>query len=381
MIEVRSLSKAFQVDRGEVRALRDVSFEVEDGEFFTLVGPSGSGKSTAIRCVAGLEVPDSGEISIASQVVYSSERGVDVPTERRSIGMVFQSYAIWPHLNVFDNVAFPLRQTRPRPDRAEIERRVKQALGVVRLGGFEQRPAPQLSGGQQQRVALARALVREPRVLLLDEPLSNLDAKLREQMRWEVRELTRHFGITTLYVTHDQVEALSMSDRLGVIVDGALVEVGSPLQLYTRPQSLIVAQFLGGANLLAGTVVESGLTPLVRTELGLVRATADGSFASGAAVHLLIRPENVIPLKETEVQTSGENVFPAALKRSLFVGSFLDGEVAVGPCELRMWTPLRNGIGPGERVSVELPVDQCWLLSAEERPAAVESSPVSAVGA
>jgi iron(III) transport system ATP-binding protein len=381
MITVRGLSKAFQVDRGEVRALRDVSFEVEDGEFFTLVGPSGSGKSTAIRCVAGLEVPDSGEISIANHVVYSSESGVDVPTERRSIGMVFQSYAIWPHLNVFDNVAFPLRQMRPRPDHAEIERRVKQALGVVRLGGFEQRPATQLSGGQQQRVALARALVREPQVLLLDEPLSNLDAKLREQMRWEVRELTRHLGITTLYVTHDQVEALSMSDRLGVIADGALVEVGSPLALYLRPRSLIVAQFLGGANVLAGTVVEAGLTPLVKTELGLVRATSDGSFVVGAAVHLLIRPENVIPRREMEVQESRENVFPAVLKRSLFVGSYLDGEVTVGPCELRIWTPLRNSAGPGEPISVELPVDQCWLLNAEERSGAVESSPVSAVRA
>jgi iron(III) transport system ATP-binding protein len=376
MITVRDLSKSFEIDQGQVRALRGINFEVAEGEFFTLLGPSGSGKSTTIRCVAGLEQPNGGEIVIDERPVYSSAQNIDLPTERRPIGMVFQSYAIWPHLNVFDNVAFPLRQVKPKPGMSEIAERVHRALSVVRLSGFEKRPATQLSGGQQQRVALARALVREPKVLLLDEPLSNLDAKLREEMRWEVRELTRLLKITTLYVTHDQVEALSMSDRIAVIVDGNLVEVGSPTELYVRPRTLTVAKFLGGANVLSGTVVESGPSPVVQTEIGRLVVTSDEPCQAGADVQIMIRPENVIPVRqEVESPAPLQNVFTATVKRSLFVGSIIDAEVAVGPLTLRMWASFRDSVGLGEEFQVSLPAEYCWLLSETVSPA---SQPVPA---
>jgi iron(III) transport system ATP-binding protein len=382
MITVRNLAKTFEVDKGEVRALRGVDFDVHDGEFFTMLGPSGSGKSTTIRSIAGLEQPDGGEITIAGQTVYSSAKKIDVPTERRSIGMVFQSYAIWPHLNVFENVAFPLRQMKQGPSGKEIEERVTRVLKVVQLSGYEKRPATQLSGGQQQRVALARALVREPQVLLLDEPLSNLDAKLREEMRWELRELAKLLQITTFYVTHDQVEALSMSDRIAVIVDGLLVELGAPTDLYLHPETLTVARFLGGANVLPGTVVEEGSTPAVKTDFGVLRVTAGKPCRTGTSVQVMVRPENVIPVqKEVVARESNENVFPAALKRSTFVGSIIDADVTVGPSTLRMWTNLRDGAALGEQLAVRLPVEQCWLLVDGEAGTEPAARPLSSVQA
>ena len=227
MIEIRSLTKTF-VDGSNagVKAVNDISFTVEAGRFYTLLGPSGCGKTTTLRCIAGLERADEGEISVAGKKVYSSTGGSFIPAYRRPIGMVFQSYAIWPHLTVFENVAFPLRVGKQTVGRDEIRQRVRAALEQVELANLEQRMATQLSGGQQQRLALARALVREPQVLLLDEPLSNLDAKLRERMRVELRELQRRLRITTLYVTHDQIEALSMSNVIAVMSGGKIVQEG-----------------------------------------------------------------------------------------------------------------------------------------------------------
>ncbi|HUB94518.1 MAG TPA: ABC transporter ATP-binding protein, partial [Stellaceae bacterium] len=217
MISIRDLAMTYRTAQGETQAVRGVSLEIKPGQFYTLLGPSGCGKTSILRCVAGLEHPDAGEILIGGEVVFSSTRGTWIPPHNRNIGMVFQSYAIWPHMTVFENVAFPLRHKRPRVARAEIRERVLKALALVHLDGLEQRPAPYLSGGQQQRLALARALVSEPRVLLLDEPLSNLDAKLRADMRIELRELQHRLGITSLYVTHDLEEALAMSDRIVVM--------------------------------------------------------------------------------------------------------------------------------------------------------------------
>ena len=216
-LHVSHLYKQFQTDEEDVHAVEDVTFEVEAGSFFTLLGPSGCGKSTTLRCIAGLERPDSGDITLEGAVLVSNTLGVWVPPHKRPMGMVFQSYAIWPHMNVFDNVAFPLKQGPQKFSGSEVRDRVMRALALVHLDGLEKRPAPQLSGGQQQRLALARALVNEPKALLLDEPLSNLDAKLREQMRIELKQLTSSLGITTLFVTHDQLEALTLSDQVAVM--------------------------------------------------------------------------------------------------------------------------------------------------------------------
>jgi len=245
LLSLHHISKLFSVEWGRVQAVDDVSLDIEEGEFFTLLGPSGCGKSTTLRCIAGFETPDDGEIVLAGELVYSRSRGQIVPVNRRDIGIVFQSYAIWPHMNVFDNVAYPLRYgSEKHMAKQEIRGKVLDSLALVRLGGLEDRPAPQLSGGQQQRVALARALVKNPKLLLLDEPLSNLDAKLREEMRFEVRDLLRELHLTAVYVTHDQLEALVMSDRIAVMQDGRLVQVGTSLDIYQRPRTAFVAGFM-----------------------------------------------------------------------------------------------------------------------------------------
>ncbi|MCS7235891.1 MAG: ABC transporter ATP-binding protein, partial [Armatimonadota bacterium] len=228
-IQLISLRKVYEFRGQRVQAVDGVTLEAPEGQILTLLGPSGCGKTTTLRCLAGLERPDDGEIRFGDRVVFSRARGLFVPPEHRHIGMVFQSYAIWPHMTVFENVAYPLRVRRASP--AEIRQRVYAALELVGLAALADRPAPYLSGGQQQRVALARALVYEPEVLLLDEPLSNLDAKVREQVREELRSLQRQLRITTVYVTHDQVEALSLSDVVAVMRDGRVLEVGSPRDL------------------------------------------------------------------------------------------------------------------------------------------------------
>ncbi len=237
MIKFTSLSKSFQIDAAEVQAVKSLDLEIQQGEFFTLLGPSGCGKTTTLRCVAGFEKPEQGEITIGDELVFSRVKNIFIPPNKRRIGMVFQSYAIWPHMSVFDNVAFPLRYGENKVPKSEVRGKVSKALTLVRLAGLETRPAPQLSGGQQQRLALARALIREPNVLLLDEPLSNLDAKLREDMRIELREIIHRLGITTLYVTHDQLEALAMSDRVGVMSNGELSQLPLPRK-FTRHQAM-----------------------------------------------------------------------------------------------------------------------------------------------
>src|SRR5471032_852649 len=237
MLKVEGLVKAYATPEGPVQAVKGVSFDVPQGAFFTLLGPSGCGKTTTLRCVAGLEQPSGGTISIAGTVVADAARGIHVPAYRRDIGMVFQSYAIWPHMDVFGNVAYPLRVRKPRPPRGEIQERVMEALRLVGMAAMARRSATKLSGGQQQRVAFARALVRHPKLLLLDEPLSNLDAKLREQMRFELQELVARVAITTLYVTHDQSEALAMSDTVAVMSDGIIAQSGRPREVYTKPRN------------------------------------------------------------------------------------------------------------------------------------------------
>jgi iron(III) transport system ATP-binding protein len=290
VISIRGLKKSFRAQQGRVDALRAIDLEVAEGEFCVLLGPSGCGKTTTLRCVAGLERPDSGEIELAGKLVNAPARRVYVPTERRDIGMVFQSYAIWPHMNVFQNVAFPLTDGRARHSKQEVADKVARALKRVQLDGLGERPATDLSGGQQQRVAMARAMVTEPKILLMDEPLSNLDARLREQMRVELRKITKSIGVTTLYVTHDQAEALSLGDRVCVMNAGEILQIAAPHDVYEKPASLFVAQFVGEMNFVAGKVETQDR---VGSALGPIAAMVPNRFSVGAAVTLAIRPEHV----------------------------------------------------------------------------------------
>ena len=290
MISIRGLRKWFDSRRGRVEALRGIDLEIAEKEFCVLLGPSGCGKTTTLRSVAGLEKPDAGELEIDGMLVNSPTKGVYVPTEKRDIGMVFQSYAIWPHMNVFNNVAFPLIKGRRKVAKDEIAPKVLEALELVQLEGLEDRPATDLSGGQQQRVAMARAIVTEPKILLMDEPLSNLDARLREQMRVELRKITRAVGVTTLYVTHDQAEALSLGDKVCVMNEGEIIQIAAPHEVYAKPANLFVAQFVGEMNFVKGEVKANDR---VDSPLGTMAVAVPDGLTAGTAVTLAIRPEQV----------------------------------------------------------------------------------------
>ena len=290
MIRIRGLRKWFDSRRGRVEALRGIDLEVGEKEFCVLLGPSGCGKTTTLRSVAGLEKPDAGELEIDGALVNSPAKGIYVPTEKRDIGMVFQSYAIWPHMNVFQNVSFPLIKGRRKIPRDQIADKVRHALKLVQLDGLEDRPATDLSGGQQQRVAMARAIVTEPKILLMDEPLSNLDARLREQMRVELRKITKAAGVTTLYVTHDQAEALSLGDKVCVMHDGEIIQMAPPNEVYAKPANVFVAQFVGEMNFVKAKVANGGE---VDSPLGMITATLPNGLSAGAPVTLAIRPEHV----------------------------------------------------------------------------------------
>ncbi len=365
MLVVETLRKSFVAGRGEVRAVRGVSFEVDDGRFYTLLGPSGCGKTTTLRCIAGLERPEGGRIVLDDRVLSDGRRFV--APSARDIGMVFQSYAIWPHLNVFENVAFPLRVAKRRFGAAEIKRAVEEALALVGLEGLEARPAPQLSGGQQQRLALARALVRKPKLLLLDEPLSNLDAKLRERVRLELRELQRRLRITTVYVTHDQVEALFLSHRIAVLHDGQIVQEGTPREIYTTPATGFVADFVGTATFLTGEAAPGGLRALG----GTVRCRTDG-IAAGSTALLVLRPENIV----VRGAASGrENEFAGSLRVMAFLGDYLDCVVEVGDALIRARAHPAAQLRRGQDVWVEFPVAQCVAIPDDGwRPRALSRS-------
>ena len=289
---------------GQSRAVDGLTLEIKPGELFFLLGPSGCGKTTALRLVAGFYAPDEGRI------ILNERDQSRVPPHKRNTGMVFQNYALWPHMDVWNNVAYGLKMRRVSED--EKKQRVGHALETVQMETYAGRLPNQLSGGQQQRVALARALVIEPDVILLDEPLSNLDAKLRIEMRAQIKEIHQKIGRTMIYVTHDQAEALSMADRIAVMYRGRVVQVGTPRQLYTRPESAFVAEFIGGTNLLPGTLDERGDLLTVRTPAGLIRA-ANGAkdIAHGGLVFCSVRPESLRlqtegPLSAEHNQLTGE---------------------------------------------------------------------------
>jgi putative spermidine/putrescine transport system ATP-binding protein len=351
---VTDVRKAFET----FVALHGVSLEIQRGEFVTLLGPSGCGKTTTLNVIAGFLEPDGGEIAIAGRPMKG------VPSHKRNLGMVFQNYALFPHLTVFDNIAFGLKMRRV--ERAEIARRVDRALALVRMPGLERRYPKQLSGGQQQRVALARALVIEPAILLLDEPLSNLDAKLREEMRVELREIQKEVGITTVFVTHDQEEALVMSDRIAVMNRGVVEQIGTPAEIYERPATPFVAQFVGESNWFRGHVEKSaGGIITVKTEEGmLVRAHSSRAWGAGDRVELIIRPEKLrvehIPGESTAITAVLERVFylGASVRCLARYGNrqFLVSLPNVGPLA-RLIVGAEIGLGWNEEDVVLLPSD------------------------
>jgi iron(III) transport system ATP-binding protein len=365
MIRINGLRVRYESEQGVVEAVRGINLEVGDGQFYTLLGPSGCGKTTTLRCLAGLETPTEGEIEIGGETVYSSARRIAVPPYKRDIGMVFQSYAIWPHMNVFENVAFPLREMRGRFSRAEIRDKVAKALHLVQLDGLEDRPAPFLSGGQQQRLALARALVREPKVLLLDEPLSNLDAKLREDTRIELRELVKRLGITTVFVTHDQLEALTMSDVVAVMNQGRIVQEGPPMDIYRAPKERFVANFIGQANFLEGHVTalaqQAGRHGVIDTAGGPLQCLIPANARLGDAVTVVVRPEDVT--LHDGVGREPQNLLKARVTTALFMGEAIEYQLELpGNIHLRLRLHPSVVVAEGDTVTIRIPSEQCRAL-------------------
>jgi iron(III) transport system ATP-binding protein len=364
MLEVTALCKGFKDESklGRVKAVDEVSFTVKEGSFFTMLGPSGCGKTTTLRCIAGLEKPDGGSISVNGKVLFSDVKGISVSANQRNLGMVFQSYAIWPHMNVFDNVAFPLCVgTRRRTSKSEVKRRVERALDVVGLGHLAGRYATKLSGGQQQRLALARALVIEPAVLLLDEPLSNLDAKLRESLRFELKRLQRDQGITTVYVTHDQAEALSMSNEIAVMNEGRISQIGSPFSVYLEPENDFVADFIGLTNFIKGVVTQqAGRGGTVQTANGPLYVHSMVDVGVGHDCVVSIRPEQIQVIPDST--PTGPNMFSGTIVTRLFTGDCMDYQIDVGAETLRCRTPASQRFSTGKPITLSLSSEHCIAL-------------------
>jgi iron(III) transport system ATP-binding protein len=333
---------------GDVGALDALSLDVAPGELVSLLGPSGCGKTTTLRLVAGFLTPEAGEIWVGDRRMSSPE--AVVPPERRRMAMIFQSYALWPHLTVEQNVAYGLR-FKTELSRSERARKVVDMLKVVQLGGLEARYPGELSGGQQQRVAVARALVVEPEILLLDEPLANLDANLREEMRFEIRRLHEAFGITTLYVTHDQAEAMVISDRVAVLEQGRLAQVGAPEDVFRRPESRFVAEFIGKTNIIEATA--TGPDTVARGAWRL--RVGDKDLTPGAAVLVSIRPHE-IRLSTPASAVTEDNAFAAIVRRASYLGTTVDYQVAVDGADvtLRVTAPVLPRFAAGDAVTITI---------------------------
>ena len=356
-LRVENLLKTFN----RVVAVNRLNLEVREGEFFTLLGSSGCGKTTTLRLVGGLEKPDGGEIHLGDRCLVSENKRLFIKPEKRDMGMVFQSYALWPHMTVFENVVYPLKLRGIKGN--DAEKRVDEVLALVGLAGLQERPAPALSGGQQQRVALARALVFSPRVLLLDEPLSNLDAQLREEMRRELKGLQQRLGITVVFVTHDQIEALSLSDRIAIMKAGQLEQVGSPEEIYYHPATPFVRDFLGKTFLLPGKVggisdlqIEVELQQIDAAPLAIRRgkssSSGNGFLAIGQPVMIAIRPEQVTLWgKAPEGMT---NTVAANLEAVQFLGDHYECTVVLGSERRVLAAPASQHLKAGGKVFLQL---------------------------
>ena len=348
---IKNITKKFQ----NVVAMDNITLRIRDGEFMALLGPSGGGKTTTLRCIAGFVQPDSGEIFIGN-------RGItDLPPEKRGIGIVFQNYALWPHMTIFDNLAFGLRIKRL--PQSEIENKVEEMLDMVKLPGLEHRYPRQLSGGEQQRIALARALVIEPELLLLDEPLTNLDAKLREEMRDEIRDIQKRLKITTLYVTHDQDEALGLSDRLAVINNGRIVQVGHPKKVYETPSDSFVANFVGISSFIEAYIKKCNEHKCItETEDGLLFHIfhPDSDFKEGEKIILSVRPE-YIEILDAEPRDR-VNVFRGKVEKVAFLGNIQDCKISVGKWLLRVMIPSKMSVKPGDNLILRVIPKQIAMI-------------------
>ncbi|MDA3146619.1 ABC transporter ATP-binding protein [Leucobacter sp. UCMA 4100] len=366
-IKIENLTLSY----GSSVAVRDLSLEIQQGEALVLLGQSGCGKTSTMRCVAGLETPDSGRITVGGNVLFDSERGINVASHKRNIGMVFQSYAIWPHLTVFENVAFPLQMKRVA--KANIAPRVHEALAVVGLDGFADRGASMLSGGQMQRVALARSLVMEPSVMLLDEPLSNLDARLRHRLRQDLRELQHSLGLTSVYVTHDQEEALALADHIAMMQFGRIVQIGSPDEIYGRPLSASIADFLGVANILPATRVDATTVELQGTQIKLEVEP----FSPHDELRACIRAEDV--LFDADIPHESPNTVEGVVVSREFLGATATFKLRLGEdVELQvLGTKLQTSrIREGETMRVYLPKHAVQVLPLEVTDANVRAATV-----
>jgi len=346
------LLKGIQKKYGNIVVSNIDYLKVKDGEFLTLLGPSGCGKTTILRIIAGLTREDKGEIYFGDRMVN------DVPPERRNAAMVFQSYALFPHMNIYENIAFGLKMRKILEK--EIAIKVKSALKIVMLQGFEKRYPKQLSGGQQQRVAFARALVCNPDVLLLDEPLSNLDAKLREQMRFELKELQKRVGITSMYVTHDQAEALVLSDRIAVMHKGSIVQIGTPFEIYNSPQARFVADFIGLASFIEGKVAQINKDNIKVITDDKLQKHCQGKAKKGDYVSIGIRPESIKTFKSEKRE--GINIFKGRIKHRAYLGANMDYQIEVGNWILRVITNPREMFNLGEEVKIQLEPDGCIAI-------------------
>jgi iron(III) transport system ATP-binding protein len=360
-IEIRKLYKNFK----SVVAVNHIDIDVDRGEMLTLLGPSGCGKTTTLRCIAGLEKPDAGDIIIDGKSMFSE--GFVQPS-KRGIGMVFQNYAVWPHMKVFSNIVYGMKLQKL--SKQEIRERAQQVLELVGLSGLENRYPGQLSGGQQQRVALARALVRNPKVLLLDEPLSNLDAKLREKMRFEIKSLVKRMGITSVYVTHDQGEAMVISDRIAVMNAGNLVQIGTPQEIYNHPANKFVADFIGTMNFIPGTVIDSvqlsGFLGIKTTfgETLFCKGKISESVRPDQDIFISIRPEDVeIVSISKPIQNNTFNTFKGTILHKAYLGNFLFFFVKIHDTLIRVQVPHFIPYEEGEEVSLFLNPEKCILLN------------------
>jgi iron(III) transport system ATP-binding protein len=359
-IKIEGLCKNYLSEGKAVKALDHVDLTIPANQIFTLLGPSGCGKTTLLRCIVGLETPDAGQITIGDEIVWSKTKGIAVPAEKRGLGMVFQTYAIWPHMSVFDNVAYPLQIRGMRKEL--IREKVAQTLRFVQLEGVEKRSATRLSGGQQQRVALARALVAEPKVILFDEPLSNLDAKLREETRKELRNFLGALQITAVYVTHDRVEALALSDSIAVMQGGKIIEIGSPQKIYFDADHRFVADFIGRANLIDATVQEQeGALTRVDSGLGVIHCQ-HRDLPQGSKATLCIRPEFIRISRGAA--TTGPNVLSGRVESLAFVGEIYEAEIRVGDQLLLARIDPDITVGKGDPVTFGLDPAHCLLVSA-----------------
>lgn len=356
-IEIRNLFKRYK----KVTAVNRIQLEVKEGELLTLLGPSGCGKTTTLRCIAGLERPEEGDVIIDGKPMISE--GFVQPS-KRGIGMMFQNYAVWPHMKVYNNIVYGLRLQKI--SRQGIKEKAKEVLELVGLQGLEDRYPGQLSGGQQQRVALARALIRNPKVLLLDEPLSNLDAKLREKMRFEIKSLVKRMGITSVYVTHDQAEAMVISDRIVVMEKGNIVQIGTPHEIYEKPANRFVADFIGAMNFMPGDVVQAlpGTNEVyVRTEFSeklLCRSIGQDATTPGQKVYASVRPEDVeVFLKPPQ---TGENIFKGTIIHKAYLGNFLFLFVSINGAMIRVQAPYQLSQEEGHELYLSLNPQKCMVL-------------------